>query len=262
VSDAGKNYWLDEGCARAFWDQHEAAPYRQLLRHTTEWLAPRAGQHWLDLGCGGGRLTAELWRLGGGRLAEIAAMDCNAANAEALDQLQTRLHPAPAPGQVRFVTGNFSAGLPQFGDATFDGVVSGLAISYAEHKDPATGRYTDHAYDRLLAEVRRVLRPGGRFVFSVNVPRPRFWRVFWKSLRRGRRVARPVHALLNGLRMQWYGHWLGREAERGRFHFFPIQEISARLERAGFQDFRYRLSYAKQAYLVHAWKAPTTAKVA
>jgi ubiquinone/menaquinone biosynthesis C-methylase UbiE len=262
VSDAEENYWLNEECARAFWDQQEAAPYQQLLRHTTEWLEPQAGQRWLDLGCGGGRLTAELWRLSGGRLAEIAAMDCNPANAEALERVRARLSPPPTPGQVRFVTGNFSAGLPQFSDATFDGVVCGLALSYAEHKDAATGRYTDLAYDKLLAEVRRVLRPGGRFVFSVNVPQPRFWRVFWKSLRRARRVAHPVRALLNGLRMQWYGHWLGREAARGRFHFFPIQEITARLEKAGFTDYKYRLSYAEQAFLIQTGKEPAVAQAA
>ena len=28
------NHWLDESCARAFWDQHKAAPYQELLHDT------------------------------------------------------------------------------------------------------------------------------------------------------------------------------------------------------------------------------------
>ena len=75
-----------------------------------------------------------------------------------------------APGdRVRFQTHDFSNGLTQFPDASYTCVVSGLSISYAESFDEATGQWTTAAYDRLLSEVFRVVKPGGRFVFSVNV---------------------------------------------------------------------------------------------
>src|SRR5262249_32829036 len=159
-----------------------------------------------------------------------------------------------AGDRLRFVAGDFSAGLPQLPDQAFDGVVSGLAISYAEWKDLATGRYTDFAYNRLLAELFRVLRPGGRVLISVNGPRPGFGKVFWKSLRVTFRLSRPIRTLINALRMNRYGRWLCREARRGRFHYLPIEEIERRLKSVGFQQFRYRLSYADQAYLFTARK--------
>lgn len=251
MNDEEKNYWQDEACAHAFWDQHLALPYQELLRDTAAWLAPQPGERWLDLGCGGGQLTDLLWRLSGGRLAEIVSLDCNPVNAEAIARLQTRLQ-GPAAGRIHFVTGNFSAGLPQFVDRTFDGIVSGLAISYAEHRDQVTGQYTDYAYNLLLAELFRVLRPGGNLVFSVNVPDVQFWPILWKSLRLALQLSEPFKALVNGLRMQAYGHWLRREAQRGRFHYLPVEEVAGRLEALGFVAIQYRRSYADQAYLVQA----------
>src|SRR5205823_1833121 len=136
-----KNYWLSPKCAEAFWDQRLALPYQELLQTTVSRVQVRAGERWLDLGCGSGALTAALWRRGGGQLGEVIALDCNPINGRALDKLQHRLPGALA--RIRFVTGNFSDGLPQFPDAAFDGIVSGLAISYAEARDPKTGQYTD-----------------------------------------------------------------------------------------------------------------------
>jgi ubiquinone/menaquinone biosynthesis C-methylase UbiE len=249
-----KNYWLDTACAQAFWDQQLALPYQELLRDTARWLDVRPGARWLDLGCGCGQLTALLWHQSGGQVGEIVAMDCNAANAAAIEKLKRRLLRGASPDRIRFAVGNFSDGLPQLADQDFDGIVSGLAISYAESRDPATGSYTDAAYDHLLAELCRVLKPQGRLVFSVNVPRVRFWPIFWKSLRQAHRISKPAKALVNALRMQRYGRWLQREAERGRFHYFPIAEIEQRLRWVGFASIQWRLSYARQAYVIAALK--------
>jgi ubiquinone/menaquinone biosynthesis C-methylase UbiE len=254
MAESETNHWLDEECARAFWDQHKALPYQELLQDTARWLDPSAGERWLDLGCGRGELTAVLWQAAPGQIGEIVSVDCNPVNAEALARLSRHQAIPPRPEQMRFLTGNFSDGLPQFADGHFDGIVSGLAISYAESRDPITGHYTDHAYNRLLAELYRVLKPGGRLVFSVNVPRPRFWTILWKSLSLAFRVSKPGRVLLNTLKMLRYGRWLRREAKRGRFHYLPIEEITRRLHRAGFREQEDCISFAGQAYLIRVRK--------
>jgi SAM-dependent methyltransferase len=247
------NFWPDAKCAKAFWGQHELPPYRQLLADTLDWAAPAAGERWLDLGCGGGALSRGIWERTAGAVGEVVGADCAAANEDAYARLRETLSPAPGE-RVRFVCHNFSDGLALFEDASFDHAVSGLSISYAESFDPVAGAWTTAAYDRVLAEVFRVLRPGGRFVFSVNVPEPSWNRVARYSLAAAARSDRPLRYLKKSWRMLRYGRWLKREARTGRFHYLPAAQVAAKLAAAGFAPVSHRLSYCDQAYVFRAIK--------
>jgi SAM-dependent methyltransferase len=151
---------------------------------------------------------------------------------------------------MRFVHADFSAGLASFADGQFDGAVSGLAIQYAESWDAVRGCWTTDAYDHLLAEVCRILRPGGSFVFSVNVPEPAWLKVAVVGLHAFFGAPRPLRFARNALRMLRYGRWLKHEARRGRFHYLPIETIVGKLGAAGFTAIEHRVSYAGQAYVV------------
>ncbi|WP_410000366.1 hypothetical protein [Gemmata sp. SH-PL17] len=70
-----------------------------------------------------------------------------------------------------------------------------MSISYAKSRNPITGDRTRDAYDQLLSEMARVLRPGGRFVFSVNVPDPSWSRIARLSLGAALRTERPLRYL-------------------------------------------------------------------
>ena len=248
------NHWPDSACARAFWGQQEIPPYRRLLADTMAWLDPKPAETWLDLGCGCGQLTQGLWTKSQGTLAQLIASDCAAINERAIAKLRGNLRPAATEEQLSFVPLDFSNGLPLWHDAMFDGVVSGLAIQYAEHYCDERRCWTTDAYDGLLREVFRVLRTGGRFVFSVNVPEPGWRRVAWQSIHGVFRSRHPGRYLKNSLRMIRYGRWLTREARRGRFHYLPIDIIIEKLRMAGFTDIKHRLTYACQAYLVRCLK--------
>jgi ubiquinone/menaquinone biosynthesis C-methylase UbiE len=247
------NYWPQTACAKAFWGQHELRPYRHLLSDTIDWVDVRSGDRWLDLGCGCGELTRSLWEKSAGKVAQIVALDCAAINSRAIERLRQNSDPPDMKGRIRFVRGDFSAGLTTWPSDQFDGVVSGLAIQYAESYAPGKGWTTD-AYQELLREVHRVLRPGGRFVFSVNVPDPAWGKVGVCALPYVLSSRKPLRLLKNILRMWRYGNWLKCEARRGRFHYLPIGDIVARLEAAGFERISHRLSYAGQAYVVRCRK--------
>src|SRR5262249_23146777 len=163
----------------------------------------------------------------------VVGMDCAAVNERAFDELRARIEPHPGPGQIRFTLGDLSQGLTQWRDGSIDGVVSRVGIQYSEYYSPEHPCWTTDAYYHLLAEVYRVLREGGRFIFSVNVPEPSWGRVALHSLTGVFRARRPSRYLKNALRMMRYGSWLKREARRGRFHYLPIEVLKAKLSATG-----------------------------
>lgn len=248
-----RNFWPDDKCAKAFWSQQEVRPYRRLLADTLDWCAPAAGERWLDVGCGSGPLTAGLWERAGGTLAGVVGLDCASVNEQAYARLQSSLSPPPGD-RVSFLCHDFSGGMGPIEDASFDHAVSGLSITYAEEWSEAEGRWTDAGYDRVLAEVFRAIRPGGRFVFSVNVPEPKWWKVGVLSLGDVFRAGRPLRFLKRSLRMMKYGGWLKREARTGRFHYLPADAVTRKLEAAGFTRVEHRTSYAGQAFVFRAVK--------
>lgn len=99
----------------------------------------------LDAGCGSGPLTAELLARG----AEVTGLDGSPAM---IELARERLGDG-----VPLHVGDLAAPLP-FADDAFDLVTASLVLHYLED------------WSAPLAELRRVLAPGGRLLVSVNHP--------------------------------------------------------------------------------------------
>ncbi|MGH3256152.1 MAG: class I SAM-dependent methyltransferase [Streptosporangiaceae bacterium] len=104
-----------------------------------------AGRRILDAGCGSGPLSAALLDQG----AIVTGVD---SSAKMLELARRRLG-ADANLQVA----DLGRPLP-FPDGAFDDVIASLVLHYLEDWGPA------------LAELRRVLKPGGRLIVSVDHP--------------------------------------------------------------------------------------------
>jgi len=120
---------------------------RSLLAHILEMLALRPGDLLVDLGCGRGGPGLWLARETGARLVGLDFSPKGIALATRTAERFALLTPA------QFRVALFDAtGLP---DASADGVVSVDALPFAPDRDAA------------LRELRRVLRPGARAVFTA-----------------------------------------------------------------------------------------------
>jgi SAM-dependent methyltransferase len=111
---------------------------RLVARHFIDWLGLPEGKRWLDVGCGTGALTQEV----------LARAD--PAAVIGVDSSQGFVAHARAHTQDRraeFQIGDAQA-LP-FVEREFDAVVSGLVLNFVDRPE------------RALAEMKRVLRPGG-----------------------------------------------------------------------------------------------------
>ncbi|MCH7484610.1 MAG: methyltransferase domain-containing protein, partial [Chloroflexi bacterium] len=111
-------------------------------------LGDVAGKHVLDAGCGEGRFSRMLAERG----AQVTAIDLSprmielAREVEAADALGIEYHVSDM------------AGLGVFASESFD-----VSVAYLSIIDVAD-------YETAIAEVSRVLRPGGQFVFSLVHP--------------------------------------------------------------------------------------------
>ena len=128
--------------ARDCWDARRYAENARFVADLgaplIDWLAPRAGERVLDLGCGDGVLTARL-----------AAHGCTVVGADASPALVAA---ARATGiDARLVDGEALAF-----DAEFDAVFSNAALHWMKDADA------------VIAGVRRALVRGGRFVAELG----------------------------------------------------------------------------------------------
>jgi SAM-dependent methyltransferase len=141
---------------------------------------------------------------------------------EMLARARTKL-----PETVEVRTHDLSGGLP-YADGSFDRVVS-LNCLYAV-PDPQAA----------LREMRRVLRPGGRFVFAhPNAMKPSglwaIWREHWRLGRGQRSCVHECRAVSAFLRLVAYNAVIMWRARNHTYHAWSAERVRDEVVRAGFR---------------------------
>jgi ubiquinone/menaquinone biosynthesis C-methylase UbiE len=118
-----------------------------------ELLDAQAGEKILELGCGTGHATISL----AGSVGEAGRVDALDLSPKMIRQAEANVHALELHDRVNFIVGD--ALKLNAADATYDAVFASFTIELFDSDEMSS----------ILAEVRRVLRPGGRFaVVSVS----------------------------------------------------------------------------------------------
>lgn len=166
-------------------------------------LGVRPGERVLDLGCGAGRHAFELYRRG----ARVTAFDQDAtelAEVAAMGEAMAAAGEGGPGGSLEATEGDALA-LP-FSDNTFDRIVAAEVLEHIPADDAA------------IAELVRVLRPGG--TLAVTVPRWLPERVCWV-------LSDAYH-----------------EVEGGHVRIYRASELAGQLTRAGLVGYGHGYAHA------------------
>ena len=152
----------------------------------------------LELACGTGRVTRHLVRL----IAENGQLLATDINPDMLALAQTKVHDARIKWQVAD-----AQELP-FENECFDHAVCQFGVMFFSDKE------------RAFKEVLRVLRTGGKFIFSV-----------WDDM-----MYNPRSFVIRKVMDDMFGDEAPDFMKRGPYSFFERGEIRSMLKEAGFRD--------------------------
>lgn len=192
-----------------------------------DWLAPRAGQHLLDVAGGTGDI-ASLWRKRGGGPVTVCDI-----NAEMIGVGRDRLAKAGGDDGVDWVVGN-AEDLP-----LADGSVDRVTIAF--------GLRNVTRIDRALGEMTRVLRPGGRFM-CLEFSRPT---QPWLD---------PIYDAYSFKVLPWLGDKVAKDREAYQYlaesirRFPDQQDLAERMRRAGLEQVKWRNLSAGIAAIHSGWR--------
>jgi demethylmenaquinone methyltransferase/2-methoxy-6-polyprenyl-1,4-benzoquinol methylase len=182
-------------------------------RRAVRELAPPPGGRVLDLCCGTGDLTFHL-----AKADPSLAIDGIDFCQPMLDGAESRAAKSAHAARIAFTLGDVMA-LP-FGDGVFDGAIMGFSLRNVVD------------LDATLREIRRVLRPGARFV-NLDVskaPNALFRRAFDLYFYR---LVPLIGGLVGGSRAAY------RYLPQSLTNYPNADELAARFEKAGFGDVRF-----------------------
>ncbi len=227
----------------------DATPYKKLLKQIEEYIDPKPGERWLDLGTGSGAIVDLIWNKSKGHIKEIVALDLTDVMLEHLRKRIPSLVPQPSYHHITLVKHNLSKRLP-FEDSSFDGVTASLVLTYIEEHEGSKGI---GALRAIFNEVHRVLTPGGEFVWTTPKYGVNFAKVFaasWREIFDPRKC----YNLFYGPAILRYALKIQKKGRKGEYQFLPEARFLELLANAGFSDTRTAYSFANQALVLSSKK--------
>ncbi len=224
-------------------------PYKALLQKIKDYIHPQSGEQWLDIGTGSGAMVDLIWEKSDAKIGNIVALDLTEVMLNHLRNRLPKLTPPLPEEKIDLVKHDLAKKLP-FDDASFDGAISSLVITYiAEHE----GTSGEDALLAVLKEVNRVLKPGAQFVWTTPKQKVNFARVFagsWKEIFNPKKIKN----LYYGPAILGYALEIQKKGKTGEYNFLSEERFREMCSEAGFEVDEITYSFSKQALVLNTHK--------
>lgn len=213
-------------------------PYQELLETICDELEIKKGEKILEAGCGTGNLALRIKEIGG----EVIGLD---NSQEALDIYKVK------DPQAKLVLADLREKLP-FPDNYFDKIASNNTL-YTIPKEKQLNS---------LEELYRILKPGGKIVLTNPTKSAKPNKIYVRHIKRSLEREGYIKSLIEIIKMKiptlkmfYFNYLIKKEAEKGQYTFFSLDEQQKLLKEAGFNEIsETKLVYAEQNILNTSFK--------
>ncbi|MCK6462655.1 MAG: methyltransferase domain-containing protein [Candidatus Pacebacteria bacterium] len=239
IDQEEKKFWANYG--KLYHHIEGVRPYKELMDVFGKNLTTNG--EWLDLGSGSGGVVDLLKSKAQGNNFKIIASDFDPGF---IKQLNKRFN-EESNIEVREL--NICDKI-FFENSRFDGVTANLVLPYIIHYDEEVGIM---AFKKIMAEIFRILKPGGQFIWSSPKKNVKFFKVFIASREK-------VFGFDNKEQL-FYGPALLKQAmtiqdkgKRNIYHFMETEDLINILSETGFQEIKIEKAMAKQINVINCKK--------
>jgi ubiquinone/menaquinone biosynthesis C-methylase UbiE len=224
-----------------------STPYKNLIRDIFSFLHLSKNDKILDCGSGSGLIVQEILD----KYNFVEKIDALDISDVMLNHLKNKLDGQTKLNRekVNLIKHDLSINLP-FDNLKYDKIVSNLVLTYIVSHE---GKLEEEALSGVLSEIYRVLKKDGVLVWSTPKENVNFIKVFiasWKDILNLRYYKRLYYGPVI------LGHALAiqKKGREGIYHFFDKQKIEKILVDCGFKNINFKLSFAKQAWVISCQK--------
>ncbi len=237
-------FWEEYG--QVYKNLEKARPYSNLAKAFQKFLDPKPGEAWLDVGCGPLRIS-ELIREKADSDIWVTAIDV------VLKPAREKLYELAKKGKklpVTLLYLSITDPLP-YPDNSFDGIGANLILPYVTDFLGLRGK---EALENVLREMFRILKPGGKLVWSTPIEKVNFNWVFLASLPDMLNIYRYMadkdfSRLAQGTRILKHALAIQRKGKEGVYTFLPKEELAMLLAQIGFVNPVWEKTFTQQVWV-------------
>jgi len=240
-------FW--EEYAKIYINLEKASPYQHLSKVIEDLIEPREGDVCLDMGCGPAKMSQIIWKKSKERTRKIIGIDIVLKPArETLERIN---HSIP----LELIYGDIGQKFP-FPDDHFDLIVANLVIPYVIDFHGQNGK---NAFERLLKETYRILKPKGHMVWSTPKKDVHFQWVFLASIPDMLNVYeyiihKDITRILQGTRILKHALEIQRKGKEGIYTFLEKDELEKMLLKIGFINPIWQRTFTQQVWVNKVYK--------